>query len=256
MIMVFKEIKKLKKTNIIKTAFFLNLLLLIFYVLKGFNKTNAFDFYFNVILDMSNVVFFYNILSYVILSEIISNESSKGLIDYLRIKSKQDNFVILSKIMATLFYVCLFLIMNIAFVLVISLIFKSVLPYEIKDNVSNLIWQDPDVISSVKRMLLLNINVFFGIFISTLICGVIAVISNNKIATIISSFISVMFLTYPINIKGKTYSLIWYKLALLNLDLSIKDYTIYIIKNSISYILIGIVLYKITILLWRRKNNV
>ena len=54
--MLIKELKKIKKLKTVKVLIFLNVLLLFIFILKEYNKTNFFDFYFNVSLDLYNVV--------------------------------------------------------------------------------------------------------------------------------------------------------------------------------------------------------
>ena len=198
--MLIKELKKIKKLKTVKVLIFLNVLLLFIFILKEYNKTNFFDFYFNVSLDLYNVVLFFNILIYIIIGEILSDEYIKGTLDYQVIKYGSIIKVIANKLLSAYIFVLTILIFDMFVIFCFGYFTKVLEAYQIFDSRGSVILNDNIVFNSWLRMFLYNIDLLVGMAITTKLSGLMATFSNNKISAIIGSFIGLMLLTYPIQI--------------------------------------------------------
>ncbi|WBW49401.1 hypothetical protein O6R05_05165 [Peptoniphilus equinus] len=250
--MLIKELKKIRKLISVKFLTYLNLLMLSMFIFKESNKTNFFDFYFNTSLDLYNVILFFNILTYVIIGEILSEEYKKGPLDYQVIKYKNIVKVISNKLLATFIFVLIFLSFDILIIFCFG-IQKNLEPYQIFDASGLVILNDSIVLNSWLRFGLYNIDLLFGIAMTVILSGLVATFSNNKITSILGSFIANMFLTYPIPGLSNTRSIIFYRVPIINVYLEIYDYIKYFQTYFSIYIfdlLIGLI---IIILLWRKK---
>lgn len=204
---------------------------------------------------MLAMLFFYNIFICVIIGEIISDEINTGSIYYLIIKQKNIRKVLEIKTISCILLTFSILAFNIFSISMFGLFTKEIEPLVVLGNINEVILKDDCINESIFRITFFNINLLFGIVIITLLSVIVSIFARNKISSIISSFIVIMIATYPINIKGKVYSLIFYKLPLIKLYIPITDYVKYITSNIVIYILVIFILSLFVNLSWRLRNE-
>lgn len=254
--MLAKEIKKIFKLKSFRCMTFFNLVVLIFFLLKEESKSNFFNYYINVVLDISDVVFFYNIFICIIIGEIVSEEIKTGAIYHLIINQKSIRSVIINKIFSSILLTFFILTFDLLFISIVGFFRKEITPLVVFGNTKEIILNDNYINNSIIRITFFNINLFFGIIINTLLSLIVSIISSNKISSIISSFVVMIIATYPINIKGEVYSLVFYKLPLIRLYIPIVDYVKYMKSNFITYIVSIFILIILAKLSWRFRNEV